>query len=298
MSVALGYRSNVLSNWERGVAWPSASRALAAAQLAGRDIDALGRLAGADWLDRVELASRDGVALILDRMLGHMPVRELSKRTGISPHALSRYLNAKSEASLPDFLLLIEVSGLLKETLSIIADPLQLPVVAAAWRSHLKATLTYANSPMAGDVHRAMHLKAYQALPVHRSGWFSRLLDLTLDEEKEAIRSLLQAGLIVMTAEGRYECVEPDVVSQSRSAREPHQRAWMQRQLHVGESVLLSQTTALASSSEIRRIERIFRKASDQVRTILGDTTATDSMVRITLSITALPDNTCTPRRS
>src|SRR5436190_4518008 len=81
LSRRLGYRSNVFYTWESGRRWPTAARFLRFARMAGLDLRAIvkrfhGRMP--PRLARLDLASRAGVAALIDELRGTRSIAELA----------------------------------------------------------------------------------------------------------------------------------------------------------------------------------------------------------------------------
>ena len=290
-SVDLGLSSNVFSSWERGAAWPSASRALTAAMQAGRPVQRLVALARGDWGEDTPVQSPDGVALFLNAILGREPVGEIAARAGLSRHALSRYLNARAQPSLLSLLSIARATRRLRPLIEILADPEQLPSLAELWAEHRRTTEVYANSPLCGDVHLMLYLEAYHRLPQHQPGWIAERLSLSLEEEQGALDSLVLAGIVEWTGT-HYRCIPVDVlvdVSDVDRQRRLHED-WHRRQLWVGEQQHYTSRVALMSRTELKRLERILNQTREQVNEVLHNTDEVEEMVYLTLSLRRLTE--------
>src|SRR5690606_13340891 len=111
----LNCRTNVVYTWEAGRRFPSASKALWAAERAGIDMrSAIGRFyrTPPDWLATGDVHSPAAVARLLEDLRGRTSIQELSERTSRSRFAVSRWLKASAEPRLPDFSRLIEATTL------------------------------------------------------------------------------------------------------------------------------------------------------------------------------------------
>jgi len=282
-SLAIGYRSNVFSAWERGRSWPTASTALAAARSGGRDVSALASRVGGDWFKRVDIATREGIALLLGDVVGDVPLKELERTTCLSRHALTRYLNATAEPALPDFIELLSAGARLMDALDILAEPSDLPSFAHEWSKHLAATRAFAHQPACTDVLLALYLDDYRALDRHRPGWLAQRLGLSMSEEEAALSELSRRGLIGIE-NGRYHALQEDVeVAFGGTADDAERkRAWIQRQLFSGQQLHAAHYVALVSKAEAREIQTILRDASQKVRRIIHTTDSTQVMLKVT----------------
>ncbi|MFZ5893089.1 MAG: DUF4423 domain-containing protein [Myxococcota bacterium] len=104
----LGFRSNVAAKWESGQRLPTACEALAYSQRMGFDVSA--RLATfhaatAPCLAKVDAAR---VATWLEALRGTQTLSALSQRSGLSRFSVSRFLSARSQPRLSQFLQLVD----------------------------------------------------------------------------------------------------------------------------------------------------------------------------------------------
>ncbi len=288
-SRALGLRSNVFSAWERAVAAPPTSRALKAARLGGRPVQRLTELVASDWTERIEVDSRDGVALFLGDLVGGRTVRKVADQAAVSRHALSRYLNAQAEPTLPVFLRLLDACGKLWTALDVLVEGSSLEAVP--WTRHLQEQTrqTYASAPMLGDVHLMLYLDAYQALPAHEPGWIGDRLGIEVAEEQAALDELVERSLAIQEGD-RYRPATGDVFVrfEGTPAEREVYKAWLQRQLFTGKPVVRTMNTCLMSRAEAREVGRILQRAIDDMNGIVGATSSTECLAYTCVSF-ALP---------
>lgn len=209
-SKRLGYRSNVIYTWEAGRGFPTAAAALKAARRVGVDLEvALARFhrARPAWLDRVDPASREGVAEFLADLKGHTSIVDLAAYSGKSRFAIARWMKGETEPRLPDFLHLVECCSLrLVDYLEQLVDPSALPSLRARWeRVSVARRLAY-EAPWTQALLRALELEEYQSRP-HAPGWLASRLGVAREIEEEALRQLDRAGQIRWTGQ-RWEVVE------------------------------------------------------------------------------------------
>jgi DNA-binding phage protein len=104
----LGFRSNVAAKWESGQRLPTAAQALLYSHRLGIDVTAsLGAFhpATAAVLSKLEPAR---VAAWLEALRGTQSVSMLSARSGLSRFSVGRFLSARSEPRLSQFLRLVD----------------------------------------------------------------------------------------------------------------------------------------------------------------------------------------------
>lgn len=286
-SQALGYRTNVLSAWESGRKWPSTSVALRLARLAGRDIEALPALTSdADWGRRVPVDSREGVALLLDGLLGAATLRDLAQATGVSRHAINRYFNADAELRLPVFLALLASAGCLTDALPILAAPEELPSMKDLWDLLGAVESLHEDAPKVAEVLFALRLESYAALPRHVEGWLARLLGLSLYVELESLDLLEELGLVrfdglrfVGTLPLPSAHADPEGALNLGHVSQHAERTPSSRTLEV---------MALLTCAEARQVSRIVERASEEIRFLVNQSVGADELLFLDMHLRRL----------
>jgi hypothetical protein len=220
----LGYRSNIVYSWEAGRAFPTAAKALWAAQRIGVDVQAaiLALYRKAPGADRFDPTTSGGVAQFLTDLRGRTTVQQIAAAIGSNRFAVARWFKGTAQPRLPDFLRLVEAtSQRLLDLLGGLVDPAQLPSVRAAWQKlELARSATY-REPWSQGVLRALELSDYQALERHEAGWIARRLGISESEEARALELLLGTGQI-RRAGARYEPAAARVVDTRRDPEGAH----------------------------------------------------------------------------
>jgi transcriptional regulator with XRE-family HTH domain len=196
----LGYRSNVAYAWEAGRRSPTAAETLRAVRRSGVALDeVLERFYGRTppWLDTLDPATPEGVAQLLDDLRGTTSVTDLARRAELSRCSVSRWLSARTQPRLPDFLRVVEAASLRSvDLLACLVDPALLPSVEPLWE-RLEANRKGAfELPWTQAVLRALELDEYRQLPHHVEGWLSGRLGMPLDEERRCVEFLLRSGRV------------------------------------------------------------------------------------------------------
>ena len=104
LSRLLGYRSNVVSNWEACRRFPTAERALAICEKLG--IDVLSAFASFAP-NCVEQFHAGGLASWLEALRRGKSIAMLVRASGRSRHAITRWLKGRARPKLPEFLMLV-----------------------------------------------------------------------------------------------------------------------------------------------------------------------------------------------
>lgn len=292
----LGYRTNVAYVWEAGRAFPTAASALVAARRAGVDVSAaLARFFRSPpaWLDSVDPASREGVAMLLDDLRGRTSIVDLARASGKSRFALARWLSGEAEPRLPDFLLLIEKTSLrLLDWIAAFVDPSTLPSVARAW-SELEATRRAAYEvPWTQAVLRALELTDYQRLPKHQRGWIAARIGISVEEEQRCLAILARTGQIYLDR-GRWRLRQVMAVDTRRDAEAEHRvkRWWgalALERLARPDSGLFSYNVFAVSEADLARIQDLQRAYFRQMRSIIAASEPSERVVLASLQLVPL----------
>jgi hypothetical protein len=200
----LGYQSSVVHRWESQAAWPTAARFLAVCAQGGKDVRAAYAaffLRTPTWLAQHEPTSPAGVAAFLQQLQGKMTVVTLSLSSGYSRYAIARWLQARAEPKLPEFLRLIEASS--RRALDFIAtfsDPAALPSAREHWQRLERLRQAAYQETWSHAVLRALELAEYAERGGDRA-WLSEVLGITEEQSERALRVLESTGQIAFQDE-------------------------------------------------------------------------------------------------
>ena len=296
----VGVRSHAIYTWESARNFPTAARALQAAERSGIDVAAaLARFyrRAPTWLAEIEPCSPPGVARLLDDLRGAIALVAVARATGRSRFAVARWLKGEAQPRLPEFLHLIEATSLrLLDFLACLVDPEALPSVAAAYRD-LEATRRAAyDAPWSHAVLRALELRDYRALPAHEPGWLAARLGLAAEEEARSLDLLLRSGQVVREASGHYA---PARVSTVDTRRDPqaarHLRVFWSRTAaerieHAGENQQIAAAYNLfgISHADLQRLRELQRAYFRQMRTIIAESNPVEAVVLANMQLIEL----------
>jgi transcriptional regulator with XRE-family HTH domain len=274
----LGYKSNIVYSWEVGRAFPTAAKALWAAQRTGVDVQAalvaLYRTApGETTLDPT---TPEGIARFLDDLRGRTTVQQLAKASGLSRFAIARWLKAEAQPRLPDFLRLVEAISLrLLDLLGGLVDPLSLPSVRDAWRDlELARAATY-REPWSQAVLRTLELGDYQALRSHEPGWIAKRLAISANEEQRALELLLATEQIEQQGQRYAPLGEGRLIDTRRDPDAAHALRvfWSQvalERLRARADGLFSHSVFAVSERDLQRIRDLQKAYYQEVRAIVA----------------------------
>ena len=201
----LKYRSNVAADWEQGRRFPTAGELVRACGVVGIDVEAAFALfhpAAA----AVFAADDAGIAAWLDALRGQTGIQDVVARTGISRHALGRWLSGRTRPRLPDFLLLVDaLTGRVQDLVAALVDIEQVPALAQRRRRATASRRVGIEEPWTLPVLLALETAGYAALSAHDTGWLARLLGLPEEKVADCLERLAEAGVIVRR--GRHYAV-------------------------------------------------------------------------------------------
>ncbi|MEO8180768.1 MAG: DUF4423 domain-containing protein [Deltaproteobacteria bacterium] len=283
----LGYRSNIAYRWEAGRCFPSASATLSLVAAQGGDVRAsLGRFYRSTpaWLADAEPCSLVGVARLLDDLRGRTKLVELARRSGYSRFALTRWLRAQADPTLPEFLTLIELTT--RRGLDFVAsftDPEQLPSAREAWRLLQGAREAAYDQPWSHAVLRALELADYDALSVHEPGWIARRLGISPELERASLDVLERSGQI-RYSDHHYVPIQIQAIdtradpSRARALRAGWATTGVER-LSSGAPGLLSYNLSTISRADLERLEHLQRAYYRELVTIIAESAPSECVV-------------------
>lgn len=212
----LGYRSNVLADWEGGHRFPSGAEWLRAAARAGVDVPAaLVRFSGRAaecWSD-----GEAGLARWLDALRGTTSHIELAARTGASRHQVGRWLSGRACPRLPELLLLVDgMTGRVPDLVAELVDIEAVPALALRHHAARRARSLAWDQPWA----LAVLMLVDVGIPVEGgAAHVAARLGLTEAHAQECIELLVAAGLVTPGPEGFWVALSAPSLSTTDDAR-------------------------------------------------------------------------------
>ena len=276
-SKRLGYRSNVVSAWEAGRAFPTASDFFSVLERSGRKLSealvAFHRLP-ADAQSH-DLTTAPGVAAFLDDLRGRTPVVDLARSAQRSRFAVARWLKGEAEPRLPDFLRLVQSASLrLLDILACFVDPASLPSLTVAWRDLENARRAAFEMPWSHAVLRTVELAEYQKLRRHRPGFIAARLQISREEEERCLALLLETGQL--RREGRRLRLGASLTVDTRGDRQRSQRLkafWTNvalERLQGGAEGTFSYNLFSVSRDDLTKIQELYRAYFRELRRIVA----------------------------
>jgi transcriptional regulator with XRE-family HTH domain len=271
----LGYRANPLTDWEHGRRYPTAEEALRAAALANIDVEsAFARFTPQNPLRK----DRQGFQLAswLSAVCHASSLRELSERSGLSRHALGRWLSGARRPRLPEFFRLVDAAtARLTDLIALLVPIANVPALAQRHAAEQAARTVAFEEPWSEAVLRVLETDAYRAQESHRDGYVAERLGLTLAEERRILERL-EAAQVISRVDDRYaeqQALNVDTRGGKRAlyALKVHWAevaAGRAREPRVGD--LFAYSMLSVSNTDYDRIHELLRNAYREVRSIVA----------------------------
>lgn len=274
----LGYRSNVAYAWESGRRYPTAAETFRAAARTGIDVPAaLTTFFGdpPEWLDELAPDSPEGVARLLDDLRGSAGIGDLARRAGLSRYAVSRWLSARTQPRLPDFLRMVDAASVrLPDFIAAMVDPERVPSIIETWRRLEARREGAGRHPWTQAIVRALELDAYLALPAHRPGWLAARLGIAPETEASCMAFLESTGQVTWT--GTHYQHQPLAVDLQRSSEVGRQLRvhWTQvagERLATGADGQFSYNVFTVSRADFERIRQLHLDYFRALRAVVAE---------------------------
>jgi transcriptional regulator with XRE-family HTH domain len=291
----LGYRANPLTDWEHGRRYPTAHEALRAAALANIDV----QRAFARFTPQIPLLKdRQGFQLAswLSALCHASSIRELSERSGLSRHALGRWLSGARKPRLPEFFQLVDAAtARLTDLIAALVPIANLPALAQRYASEQAARTVAFEEPWSEAVLRVLETEAYRAQASHRDGYIAARLGLTPEEERRILQRL-EAAQVISRVDRRYAERQPLNVD-TRGGK----RALYAVKVHWAEVAarraseprvgdLFAYSMLSVSGADYERIHELLRNAYREVRSIVAASQPAERVALINVQLVGWND--------
>jgi transcriptional regulator with XRE-family HTH domain len=273
----LGYRANPITDWENGRRSPTITETLRAASIAGIDAGpAFNRLITNSQSSSCAPTTRDEIAAWLDALRGSTSNADLSRRSGLSRHSVSRFLSGKSEPRLPDFLRLLDAASTRFEYfIDALVGIGNVPSLKRRYQRMEAARRLALDHPWSEAVLRVLETKGYCNRRTNTVHYVARKLGLPRDDAQVVLQALLRAGLVLK--KGRSLAVAANLSVDTgndperlRALRRHWGRVAQARLEDPNGSDWFAYNVIAVSKSDSERIEQLLRAAYREVRTIVA----------------------------
>lgn len=306
-SRVLGYKSNVVFDWESGRRTPSAVSVLQAAQRTGHDLRAaLGAFFGPSfaWPRRVSPASNEGVVLLLNTLKGNSSIVQISQALRVSRFTVSRWLKGQTELDFSELLHWIDTTSLrLLDFVATLVPPEGLPSVANAWQQLALARELAYEAPWSHAVLRALELSDYRALPAHRPGFLAERLGISLADEERYLGLLRRAGQVSWRNKHFIVRESGTVDTRRDPARSRQLRGFWSRvaaqRIEAGAHGEFAFNLFGVSRNDLQRLRDLQRRYFQELRSIVGQSEPVEEIVLLNLQLLPLctEGTSTTPRQ-
>jgi transcriptional regulator with XRE-family HTH domain len=287
----LKYRSNVVADWEQGRRFPKAAEFLRAAELVGVDLQRAFLRFHAASAPALGVADDDGVARWLDELRGQSSLQDLAARSGVSRHALGRWLSGQTRPRLPDFLHLVDVlTGRVQDLIAELVDVREVPALSERVERAAASRKVGLEEPWALPVLLAIETRGYQALEAHDSAWLARFLGLPEPRVQACVSRLEEAGVIRLRG-GHFVSGQPLTIDTrahpeaGRSLKRHWLMVGMDRVGQPREGDILSYNLFSVSRADLDQIRLLQRSFFREVRGIVAASEPSESVALLNLQL-------------
>jgi transcriptional regulator with XRE-family HTH domain len=292
LSRRLGYRTNVVSDWEAGRRYPTAEEFLRICERLRVDVDAAFRRFHPATASRLRKGRAFVLSAWLDALRGRTSIQLLAERAQLSRFAVSRWLKGQARPRLPEFLQLVEA---ITDRASDLADALvgidNLPTLLDQHRRRSAAKNLAFELPDSEGLLRVMETEGYKALRAHRPGVLAAALAIEPELEQRILIALEGAGILERVG-GRYRPLQPLTVDTSAEAAAALNRVkahWsrvaLARLSAPREQDWLGYNLMSLSDADLERVREILRNAYREIRALAAASEPVESAALLNLQL-------------
>jgi hypothetical protein len=169
------------------------------------------------------------MALWLKDLKGNNSAAGVAEAMGLSRFTITRWLSAKTEPKLPEFLRYLELTSLrLMDFVALLVDPAQLPSIRRGWEALQRARSLAYTQPWSQAVLRALETHDYRRQH-HDAEQLAARLGVDASEVESSLEQLERAGQVRWSG-SHWEIVEVRALDTGRDRRAAAGlRAWWGR---------------------------------------------------------------------
>jgi transcriptional regulator with XRE-family HTH domain len=296
----LGYRSNIVSEWEAGRRKPSASVVLDACRLAGIDVEAALHAFHAPTAALMRPSSRaapiGGEQLLawLRAQRGGLSGLEIAERTGFSRYKVSRIFSGRVRLAWPEFLSLVAATtGRLVEFVTAFVAVEKLPSVADEYtRLKLSRELAF-TEPWSSAILALLETRDYTMLKQHDDAFLAERLRLDPGAVRRVLEQLLAAG-ILSEQSGKYRTRQTMTINtraepeRARSLRSHWGSVALERVANPDSNDVFSYNVFSVSRERFEEIRELHLQYFRAVRALVAGDRDPDCVALVVVSLTQL----------
>ncbi|MEO0602272.1 MAG: helix-turn-helix transcriptional regulator [Myxococcota bacterium] len=255
MATALDVHPSTIAHWESGRNACDTSVAFAMAELATPGtLERLGSWVSSDWTERVDIATGDGVALLMNDLLRKRDPSAVAGAIGVDRSTFGRWLRAVGEPKLVPFLAFLDAVSLRETVVHLLAP--DGPLVDAPTRGL---------SHRAREIGLTLKLEAYRGLPRHDAAWVSKHASQTPEEVAASLAELEAMGAIAWSGTHWVVRHTPSFSFRHR----PTDKHRVRQFLHGGKLDRHQVILAIFSEQDRERIGKVLFDAGAEIKRII-----------------------------
>ncbi|MCO4794152.1 MAG: DUF4423 domain-containing protein [Bacteriovoracaceae bacterium] len=218
---------------------------------------------------------------------------DLATQMGFTRHKLSRWLKEDSNPYLEQVLQALNIyPGLVYAFISRIVDIEKSPTLYKLFENEYKRNNLSNKYPVVSFFLNLMHSNYYKSLPSIETGFFSKIFDITVEEESEILKTLEECKVITVQ-NNKYMMKEYDIFifSEEPGVKKKRREFFFQ---NISES-LRSQDFENSKNNSFRymifsstkekneRIKEVMSKAHNDINAILSEDTAGELLENVSI---------------
>lgn len=289
LSRRLGYRSNVIADWEGGHRAPDAVEVLRVCEAVGIDVQgALTRFQAQSA--EVWSPGRPGLATWLQALRGSTTVTDIAARTGASRHQVGRWLRGDAIPRLPDFLRLVDaLTGRTPQLVAQLVPIDEVVALLARWRaSELARTLAWQEPWVV-----AMFAFLEPGLPIEDAAvHLARRFGHPVADVQRRLSLLEQGGLIERVGQ-RWEVAQAPSMDVPSGEQRAFRQFWVdEARARVDHPDDLTAFNVFGvSRDDLARVQAIQRAAFREIRSLVAASTPVETVGLVVMQVCDLtPD--------
>ncbi len=184
----LEVHASTVAHWESGRNGTETTVAFRMAELARPGtLEQLSSWVSSDWTSRVDTASTEGIALLMNDLLRKREPTAVAKAVGVDRSTFARWLRAASQPKLAQFIAFLEAVSLAETVVHLLAPAFSMGDPPYRGLSELGR-----------EVALTLKLEAYRQLPRHDLAWVARMAGQTEEQAAAGLAELERLGSIDM----------------------------------------------------------------------------------------------------
>lgn len=289
----LGYRGNPITDWERGVRFPTAEETLRAAALLRLDVSAAFRR----FAPTVALTKDEGkpkLSAWLDALRGSTSVNEVAERCERSRYAVGRWFRGQAKPRLPDFLRLVDaITGRAPEWVAEFVSIADVPALEPRFRSAQQARQLAFEAPWTEAILRLLETQAYRTASLDAestASWVAARLKIPVEHAEACLLAARKAGSLALKSD-RYRVEATGTVDTRggkqllRHLKQHWSEVATQRIGAHAKNDLFAYNVASTSRADAQLIREKLRDVFREIRSLIAASTPEETVLLLNLQV-------------